>query len=60
MRFENHRTVDIKFHRGSDVQQLESAIDRVENSIQQGEPTIERIPIEADSLKRAEGAPYAA
>ena len=44
-------TVDIRFRRGLDVQQLESAIDRIENRIRQQEPRIERIFIEADSLK---------
>ena len=44
-------TVDIRFRRGLDVQQLESAIDRIENQIRQQEPRIERIFIEADSLK---------
>jgi cation diffusion facilitator family transporter len=46
-------TVDIKFRRGLDVQQLESAIDRIERRIRKDEPTIERIFIEADSLKQA-------
>jgi divalent metal cation (Fe/Co/Zn/Cd) transporter len=50
-------TVDIKFRRGLDVQQLESAIDQLENSIRQEEPTIERIFIEADSLKGVAGVP---
>lgn len=44
-------TVDIRFRRGLDVQQLESAIDRIESQIHQQEPTIEKIYIEADSLK---------
>ena len=46
-------TVDIKFRRGLDVQQLESAIDRIESRIRKEEPTIERIFIEADLLKQA-------
>jgi divalent metal cation (Fe/Co/Zn/Cd) transporter len=46
-------TVDIKFRRGLDVQQLELAIDRIESRIRKEEPTIERIFIEADSLKQA-------
>jgi divalent metal cation (Fe/Co/Zn/Cd) transporter len=44
--------VDIKFRRGIDVRQVESAIDRLENRIRREEPTIKRIYIEADSLKR--------
>jgi len=44
-------TVDIRFRRGLDVQQLESAIDHIESRIRQQEPTIERIFIEADSLR---------
>lgn len=46
-------TVDIKFRRGLDVQELESAIDRIENRIREAEPTIVRIFLEADSLKPA-------
>jgi cation diffusion facilitator family transporter len=45
-------TVDIKFRRGLDVQHLESAIDRIESRIRKEEPTIERIFIEVDSLKK--------
>jgi cation diffusion facilitator family transporter len=45
--------VDIKFRRGLDVQQLESAIDRIERRIRQHEPTVGRIFIEADALKGA-------
>jgi divalent metal cation (Fe/Co/Zn/Cd) transporter len=48
-------TVDIRFRRGLNVQQLESAIDRIENRIRQQEPTIERIFIEADSLRGLAG-----
>jgi cation diffusion facilitator family transporter len=44
-------TVDIRFRRGLDVQALERAIDRIELRIRRQEPTIERIFIEADSLK---------
>src|SRR6266550_6582871 len=44
-------TVDIRFRRGLDVPQLEAAIDRMENRIRREEPTIQRIFIEADSLK---------
>lgn len=50
-------TVDIKFRRGLDVQQLELAVDRLENNIRHEEPTIERIFIEADSLKGVAGGP---
>jgi cation diffusion facilitator family transporter len=46
-------TVDIKFRRGLDVQELEAAIDRIENRIREAEPTIGRIFLEADSLKQA-------
>ena len=45
-------TVDIRFHPGLDVRQLESAIDRIEARIREQEPSIKRIFIEADSLKR--------
>ncbi len=48
-------TVDIRFRRGLDVQQVESAIDRLEARIRQQEPTIERIFIEPDSLKAPAG-----
>src|SRR5216684_3479716 len=48
-------TVDIRFRRGLDVQQVESAIDRLEARIRQPEPTIERIFIEPDSLKAPAG-----
>jgi divalent metal cation (Fe/Co/Zn/Cd) transporter len=43
-------TADIRFHRGLDVQELESAIDRLENRIRHDEPTIKRIFLEADAL----------
>lgn len=53
--------VEIRFRRGLDVQGLEAAVDRIENRIRKEEPTIERIFIEADSLKRIAGTPpYAA
>jgi hypothetical protein len=45
--------VDIRVHRGLDVQALESAIDWIENRIRHEEPTIRRIFLEADSLKPA-------
>jgi cation diffusion facilitator family transporter len=44
-------TVDIQFRRDLDMQRLEQAIDRIESSIRQADPTIERIFIEAESLK---------
>jgi divalent metal cation (Fe/Co/Zn/Cd) transporter len=44
-------TVDIRFRRGLDVEQVESAIDRLEARIRQQEPTIEKIFIEPFSLK---------
>lgn len=43
-------TVEIRFRRGLDVQQVESAIDRLEARIRQQEPTIQKILIEPDSL----------
>jgi divalent metal cation (Fe/Co/Zn/Cd) transporter len=43
--------VDIRFRRGLDVQELEVAIDRIEKSIRQKEPTVGRIFIEVDSLR---------
>jgi cation diffusion facilitator family transporter len=49
--------VDIKFRRGLDVQQLESAIDRIERDIRTAEPSVQRIFIEAESLKPAAGRP---
>jgi cation diffusion facilitator family transporter len=45
--------VDIRFRRGLDVQELELAIDRIEKSIRQKEPTVGRIFIEVDSLRSA-------
>jgi len=44
--------VNIQFQRGLDLQQLESAIERIENRVRENEPTIERIFIEAESFKR--------
>jgi len=49
--------VDIRFRRGLDVGELESAIDRLESRIKHEEPTIQRIFIEADSLKQTAGSP---
>ena len=43
--------VDIRFRRGLDVQALEVAIDRIEKSIRQKEPSVGRIFIEVDSLR---------
>jgi cation diffusion facilitator family transporter len=45
--------VDIRFRRGLDVQELELAIDRIEKSIRQKEPTVGRVFIEVDSLRSA-------
>ncbi len=44
-------TVAIRFRRGLDIQQLESAIDRIETLIRRQEPAVVRIFIEAESLK---------
>jgi len=49
--------VDIRFRRGLDVQELELAIDRIEKSIRQKEPTVGRIFIEVDSLRTNIGIP---
>jgi divalent metal cation (Fe/Co/Zn/Cd) transporter len=43
--------VDIKFRSGLDVEELEAAIDRLENRIRAGETCIKRIFIEAEALK---------
>src|ERR1700737_2940180 len=43
--------VDIRFRNGLDVRQLESAIDRIKNKFDEKEPSLQRIFIEADSLK---------
>ena len=43
--------VNIRFRRGIEVAELESAVDRVESTIRREEPIIQRIFIEADSLK---------
>jgi len=53
-------TVNIRFRRGLDVQQLESTIARLEKRIKEMEPTIGRIFIEADSLRQPGSAPWAA
>ena len=44
-------TADVRFRRGLQVQELEAAVDRLEERIRQAEPTIQRIFLEADSLK---------
>jgi divalent metal cation (Fe/Co/Zn/Cd) transporter len=44
--------VDIKFHRGIRVEDLESIIDRLESRIRASEPTVKRIFIEVEALKR--------
>jgi cation diffusion facilitator family transporter len=43
--------VDIKFRNGLGVQELEATIDRLEHRIRTVEPTIQRIFIEAESLR---------
>ncbi len=45
-------TVNIQFRRPLDIQQVESAIDRIERGIREKEPMIERIFIEAESFTR--------
>jgi divalent metal cation (Fe/Co/Zn/Cd) transporter len=45
--------VDIRSRLGLDVQELELAIDRIEKSIRQKEPTLGRIIVEVDSLRSA-------
>lgn len=47
-------TVNIQFRRNLNLQQLESAIERIENQIRAKEPMIERIFIEAESFKPAQ------
>jgi hypothetical protein len=41
----------VRFRRKLSVQEIESAIARIEDGIRKAEPTIARIFIEADSLK---------
>ena len=41
-------TANVKFHRGMDVQQIESSVKRIEDKIHRQDPTIEQIFIEAD------------
>ena len=45
-------TVNIRFRRGLDVQQLEAAIARLDERIKRQEPTVKRVFIEADSLRQ--------
>jgi cation diffusion facilitator family transporter len=47
--------VNVRFRRGIDIRQLESAIEQLEGRIRQAEPTIGRIFIEADALKLSDG-----
>lgn len=47
--------VDIQFHSGFNVHDIESVIDRLESRVREKEPTIDRIYIEVDSLKKAAG-----
>jgi divalent metal cation (Fe/Co/Zn/Cd) transporter len=47
--------VNVRFRRGMDIRQLESAIEQLEHRIRLAEPTIERIFIEADALKLSDG-----
>ena len=47
--------VAIRFHHGPGVRDLEAAIDRLERQIQQEEPTVKRIFIEAESLRGRKG-----
>jgi cation diffusion facilitator family transporter len=46
--------VDIQFRRNLGLQQLESAIDRIEARIRQEQPSVQRIFIEAESFKTAD------
>lgn len=45
--------VNVKFRRGMNTQQIETSIDRIERHIQQADPTVERVFIEADRLENA-------
>lgn len=49
--------IDIRFRRGLTVQELEGAIDRLESRIRGAESTIQRIFIEADSLRQTANVP---
>ncbi len=44
--------VDIRFNRGLNVEEMESAIDRIEASIRRMDPTVQRIFLEVDSLRK--------
>ena len=44
--------MNIPFKRRLNLQELESAIERIENRVRESEPMIERIFIEAESFKR--------
>ena len=46
--------VDIQFRRNLGLQQLESAIDRIEARIRQEQPSVQRIFIEAESFRTAD------
>lgn len=48
--------VDIRFCRGLGVRRLESAVDRIEKSVREQEPTVGRVFIEVDSLRSASGS----
>ncbi len=45
-------TVNIQFRRDFDLEQLESAIERIEDGVREKEPMIRHIFIEAESFKR--------
>ena len=45
--------VNVRFKRGMKVEQLETAIQRIEDTIRHEEPEIQQIFIEADALKEA-------
>jgi cation diffusion facilitator family transporter len=48
--------VDIRFRRDLETAQLEAAIDRIEGGIRRAEPTVRRIFIEAESLRKSRRA----
>jgi cation diffusion facilitator family transporter len=52
--------VEIQFRKDLSLDQLESAIDRIEGQIREVEPTIQKIFIEAESFKRSGDKPRAA
>jgi divalent metal cation (Fe/Co/Zn/Cd) transporter len=49
--------VNIQFRRSLTLEQLESAIERIESRIRQEQPSVQRIFIEAESFKTAEKSP---